>query len=381
MGRAGMRVPCTSYGNSEQGRFWYPPRRMDWITASKIVLAFGLLLLASRADWRTREASDAYWVALGVAGMAFLAAQIHLDAADPTYYLILFPIAVLFLDIFWDRRGVLEDGVNLVLLLYVAAFATLAWLVLEHHADLYLWELMLVPIMFLLFILFYQFDLIKGGADAKALIALSIMFPMYPTGDGFPLIALPTEMSDFLLPFPLLILFNAALLTLAVPLAMLALNLARRDVRFPAMLFGYRMSIDDAKNKFVGRWSASWTARGGELLPELDDAANGLMELEEAGVDSTWTPRSPSSSRQPSRCSYRPSSATRSSYCSESTACGGSMPGTSGGSGTCGVVDHQGIERMYSSASGRSDSMNRCTCVVHVRISRRSSSRLHRRPL
>jgi preflagellin peptidase FlaK len=270
---------------------------MDWITASKIVLAFGLLLLASRADWRTREASDAYWVALGVAGMAFLAAQIHLDAADPTYYLILFPIAVLFLDIFWDRRGVLEDGVNLVpLLLYVAAFATLAWLVLEHHADLYLWELMLVPIMFLLFILFYQFDLIKGGADAKALIALSIMFPMYPTGDGFPLIALPTEMSDFLLPFPLLILFNAALLTLAVPLAMLALNLARRDVRFPAMLFGYRMSIDDAKNKFV--WPMERIVDGERRMNYFprssDDAANGLMELEEAGVDSTWvTPKVP----------------------------------------------------------------------------------------
>lgn len=270
---------------------------MDWVTASKIVLAFGLLLLASRADWKTREASDAYWVVLGVAGMIFLAVQIHLDAADPSYYLILFPIAVFFLDIFWDRKGVLEDGVNLVpLLLYVAAFATLAWLVLEHHGDLYLWGLMLVPIMFFLFILFYQFDLIKGGADAKALIALAIMFPLYPQGDGFPLIALPTDMSDFFLPFPLLILFNAALLTLAVPLAMLALNLARRDVSFPAMLFGYRMSLDEAEKKFV--WPMERMVDGERKMnyfPRSSDAASDeLEELREAGADTVWvTPKVP----------------------------------------------------------------------------------------
>ena len=270
---------------------------MDWIIASKIFLAFGLLLLASRADWKTRETSDAYWIILGVAGMALLAAQIYLDAEDPAYYLILFPIAVLFLDIFWDRKGVLEDGVNLApLLLYVAAFATLAWLVLEHHGDLYLWKLMLVPIMFFLFILLYQFDLIKGGADAKALIALAIMFPTYPQGDGFPLIALPTEMSDFFLPFPLLILFNAALLTLAVPLAMLALNLVRRDLRFPAMLFGYRMSLDDAQNRFV--WPMERIVDGERKMNYFprssDDAADELQELREAGADAVWvTPKVP----------------------------------------------------------------------------------------
>lgn len=270
---------------------------MDWITASKVVLAFGILFLASRADWKTREASDTYWIILGAAGMAFLVAQIHMDAADPTYYLILFPIAVFFLDIFWDRKGVLEDGVNLApLLLYVAAFATLAWLVIEHYGDMYLWGLMLVPIMFFLFILFYQFDLIKGGADAKALIALAIMFPLYPRGGGFPLIALPTEMSEFILPFPLLILFNAALLTLAVPLAMLALNLAKRDLSFPAMLFGYRMAIDEAEKKFV--WPMERIVDGERKMNYFprssDDAVDELNKLKVAGADAVWvTPKVP----------------------------------------------------------------------------------------
>ena len=270
---------------------------MEWTPLIKVALSFAVLALASRADWKTREASDMYWIALGAAGMVFLAAQISLDDADPMYYLILFPIAVFFLDIFWDRKGVFEDGVQVLpLILYVAAFATLGWLVLENYSDLYLWELMLVPIMIFAFILLYQFDLIKGGADAKALIALAIMFPLYPQGDVFPLIALPTEMSEFIMPFPLLILFNAALLTLAVPLAMLALNLARGDVSFPAMLFGYRMSLDEAEKKFV--WPMERIVDGERKMnyfPRSSDAAaDELEELREAGADAVWvTPKVP----------------------------------------------------------------------------------------
>lgn len=263
----------------------------------KVALSFAVLLLASKADWKTREASDMYWIALGLAGMAFLAAQLFLDAAEPMYYLILLPIAVLFLDIFWDRKGIFEDGVQaLPLFLYMIAFGVLAWLVLENYDDLYLWGLMLVPIMFIVFILLYQFDIIKGGADAKALIALAIMFPLYPVMDGLPLISLPTELSQFVMPFPLLILFNAALITLVVPLVLLVLNLARRDIRFPAMLFGYRILLDEAERKFI--WPMERIV-GGErkmnYFPRSSEEVEEQLEgLRAAGADYIWvTPKIP----------------------------------------------------------------------------------------
>jgi|LFRM01.2.fsa_nt_gb preflagellin peptidase FlaK len=273
------------------------PRIMDWLTVSKVVLAFALLLMASRADWRTREVSDVYWLFLGVAGMAFLAVQMYLDAADLSYYLILLPIAVVFLDIFWERKGMFEDGVNLVpLLLYVATFASLAWLVIEHYTELYLWNLMIIPVMFAIFIILYQFDIIKGGADAKALIALAIMFPVYPFIGSFPLIAPPTELSEFILPFPLLILFNAALVSLAVPIALLILNIARRDVNIPAMLFGYRMSLDRAEKSFV--WPMERMVDGErrmEYFPRSSEEAGAQFQaLRAAGVNEIWvTPKVP----------------------------------------------------------------------------------------
>ena len=270
---------------------------MDWFSLLKVALSFAVLLLASKADWKTREASDMYWIALGLAGMAFLAAQLFLDAAEPMYYLILLPIAVLFLDIFWDRKGIFEDGVQAIpLLLYIIAFGVLAWLVLENYDDLYLWGLMLVPIMFIVFILLYQFDIIKGGADAKALIALAIMFPLYPVMDGLPLISLPTELSQFVMPFPLLILFNAALITLVVPLVLLVLNLARRDIRFPAMLFGYRILLDEAERKFI--WPMERIV-GGErkmnYFPRSSEEVEEQLEgLRAAGADYIWvTPKIP----------------------------------------------------------------------------------------
>lgn len=270
---------------------------MDWVPLLKVVIALAALTLAARADWKTREASDAYWIIIGGAGMAFLAAQIIMDGADPIYLAILVPIAIFFADIFWERRGMFEDGVNVApLALYAAGFAILGWMTYRCHSDLYFWQLMIVPIMFLVLILLYQFDVIKGGADAKALIALAIMFPTYPQIGPLPLIAIPFETAQFVLPFPLLVLFNAAVLTLSVPVALLALNIARRQFRFPAMAFGYVMPVAEARTRYV--WPMERVENGERKFsvfpgPSEDTAAD-LDRLAELGAQEVWvTPKVP----------------------------------------------------------------------------------------
>jgi preflagellin peptidase FlaK len=137
-------------------------------------------------------------------------------------------------------------------------------------------------------------DVIKGGADAKALIALSLVFPMYPEMAGLPVLELNDPASLTILPFPVLVLFNGAILTLLVPLGMFLLNLFRRDIRFPLMLFGTRMSIEDAKKKHV--WPME-RVDGGKvrmvLFPRSDDEAD-WDALREAGTDRPWvTPKVP----------------------------------------------------------------------------------------
>jgi archaeal preflagellin peptidase FlaK len=225
---------------------------MEWLDLTRILAAIAILVAASYSDWKTRLASDIYWLLMGCVGLAFIVYQIVATGADPLFLLFLVPLGVVFFDIFWDRKGILEDGINPIpLLLYLVAVACLVYLALTFWEDMLFWQLLDILIMFGLLFLLYQIDVIKGGADAKALIALSLMFPVYPIVGGFPLIPIPNDLSMLLFPFSLLILFNAAILSLIIPLGLLLYNLVHRDIKFPAMLLGYRTDIDQAKKKFV----------------------------------------------------------------------------------------------------------------------------------
>jgi hypothetical protein len=114
---------------------------MDWMSVLKVVIAFTVLAVAARADWKTREASDRFWIIIGVAGMAFLAVQVVLDSADLAYLLMLLPIAIFFMDIFWDRKGMFEDGISpLPLAMYALSFGILAVMTYLYHEELYFWR-------------------------------------------------------------------------------------------------------------------------------------------------------------------------------------------------------------------------------------------------
>lgn len=77
-----------------------------------------------------------------------------------------------------------------------------------------------------------------GGADAKAIMVLAALAPDL-SGDRLPT------------PFALDAVMNGALAAAAFPLAILAWNAARGDLRFPAALLGHRMPIARARDAHV----------------------------------------------------------------------------------------------------------------------------------
>jgi preflagellin peptidase FlaK len=270
---------------------------MEWLDLSRLIVAIAVLVAASYSDWKTRMASDIFWLFLGCAGIVFIVYQIVTTGADPLYVLFLVPLGVVFFDIFWDRKGILEDGINPIpLLLYLVAVACLVYLALTFWEDMLFWQLLDILIMFGLLILLYQIDVIKGGADAKALIALSLMFPLYPMVGVFPLIPIPNELSMLLFPFSLLVLFNAAILSLIIPFGLLLYNLIHRDIKFPAMLLGYRTDIDQAKKKFV--WPMQRVENNGlkfVYFPKEDEENEKILQnLAAFGARRIWvTPKIP----------------------------------------------------------------------------------------
>jgi len=268
---------------------------MEELTWARIVLAVAVMVAASISDWRSRTAPDLNWYIMGVGGSLLYGFQLVEDDAPWIFMVCLGLITLVFVDLLHDRRGMFEDGLNLPpFLLYVLTLLSFGYLSLEHFGEGRYWTMLTIPLLILFFFVMYQLDVIKGGADAKALIALSLVFPIYPELTGLPVLELNDPASLTILPFPVLVLFNGAILTLLVPLGMLLLNLVRRDVRFPMMLFGTRMSIEEAKKKHV--WPMERVVDGEVrrvLFPRSDDEVDWDV-LREAGADRPWvTPKVP----------------------------------------------------------------------------------------
>jgi preflagellin peptidase FlaK len=140
--------------------------------------------------------------------------------------------------------------------------------------------------------------ILHGGADAKGLIALTLLVPTYPDASPFPILAPNPLVQDLLrvaFPFSLVIYVDAAILFLAVPLVLFLRNVIRGDFGVQAFL-GYRVPIDRIPSK---AWLMEKINDRGEhilvLFPKRGgDRSEDLDRLRAAGADRVWvTPQVP----------------------------------------------------------------------------------------
>lgn len=129
-----------------------------------------------------------------------------------------------------------------------------------------------------------------GGGDAKGLIVLSILFPLYPvfqfSGKVYPLLGLPPIGL-----FAFTVLENALLVTVLVPLGMFCYNLLHFSsgmLKKPFYMFlGYRTDVSSLKNKeHLGLLEKFELDENGAIIRKfartgLDFDANRKPELEE----------------------------------------------------------------------------------------------------
>lgn len=207
---------------------------------ARLFLGAGLLAFASYTDWKWRRAPNLLWIVMLAAGLLLLAVDAVLR----------FP----------DVRA--------------------AWP-----------YLLFAPALVVAYYFLYQFGLIAGGADAKALMALAVLAP-------FP-IAYSTALPVFQSPFPggVVVFVNALLAFLVIPLAYFLVNLARLDLD-PMAFLGVRRRVQDVDK---GHY---W------LMERVDDegkvrrhyfASRAAYDLEEEkrkllekGVERVWvTPKVP----------------------------------------------------------------------------------------
>lgn len=269
----------------------------------RLVVGAGFLAVAAASDVRTRRVRDPLWIALGSIGLVLISVELANASAGPEMFGLVGATAILFYAIFYGAPVLDEDGAHLrpfrILVLGVGALLVLvsAWWVFglgNGDATAYA-RLLTMPAMVLVFQGFYQVGLLRGGADAKGLIALTLLVPVYPSAAPFPLLQAPpavTSTMDLYFPFSLVVLVDALILALVVPVGYVLVNLARGDLGAP-MWRGTRAPIDRLPRH---AWLMERVDPHGEryvvLFPSHEkDEAEELAKLRAAGATRVWVER------------------------------------------------------------------------------------------
>lgn len=277
----------------------------------RIAAGFAFLLVAAAMDWRSRMVKDQVWVALGAVALALVEVDLVLAAMPWFLHLTSAATAILYFGVFYGKP-IWDDDESLHLrpprvLLYASVPLSImaAGLLSSGDPDALgaFWRLLVMPGMVVVAHGLYYMNLLRGGADAKAAMALGLLFPgVYPHLAGLPILAAPSSAESLLaiwFPFAFVTIVNAALLFVVAPLGFLARNVADRTAKIPRAFFGYTAPI-----KAIPKYS--WLldrVEEGRLVPrysprrtddEEADRAEQLRLLKELGKERVWvTPKLP----------------------------------------------------------------------------------------
>lgn len=261
----------------------------------RLMFATGLLGYAALQDIRTRSVKNLVWIVLAIVGFALVPVQIAIDR-QPFYYLAIFaPVLAILSDVYWEAPGGSLIAKYASAAKYSTAIVLIVVLALLWGDRVGFRSFLAVPVMMLFVVVMYMLDIIRGGADAKALLSLSILFPVYPMLQGFPALH-GSSSAQLVFPFSFVILVNAAIIVAFMPLAFLVKNLAVKEFRFPQGLLGYRMDHEQLKNKRV--WLMERIDHGEHRLytrPKRDEDLDKEVDLlVKSGHTRLWvTPKIP----------------------------------------------------------------------------------------
>ena len=249
-----------------------------------VYVAVLVVLMASAvSDWRRREASDVHWMIIMGIGCVLFAMRLYDSGESPAAYAAVASVVLMAADLLWDRKA--DAKIDLALYILIIA-ATVMGAFALRDSDL-LWTFVSMPAMYLLMNALYYSGAVKGGADAKAVIAVSFVCPSYPNFGDLPFVAVPDgSLPLFVIPgFSVFLLAAFITVILAVPYAVT--NIVRGDTVVPNMFAGFRMGIDRAERSHV--WPMEDYVDGQVRTTVSGSEDPGVYErLRAAGAERVW---------------------------------------------------------------------------------------------
>jgi archaeal preflagellin peptidase FlaK len=229
----------------------------DWasdLTGAQVAVLLAGFAYAAYADLRVREVSDHLWQGMGLLGLVLGGLAYGGAGPLPLFLWVLVGVLVLEHLAAWDshlpaawqeQADRIEFGAYGVAIVIVAA-AAVRYGVGPSAVPL---AVIAVLATVLLSRLLFEFGALYGGADAKALMIAGLLVPLFPQ----PLIGSSVELVVTLrvIPFSITLLTDAAVLSLAVPICLALLNLARGQFTLARGFTGYSLPVAELPHRFV----------------------------------------------------------------------------------------------------------------------------------
>ncbi len=285
----------------------------DVLNISRFIVGILILCYASFSDIKTRRVKNSVWIVLGATGAAILFVELLQRDINPDlkpiYILTIIPIIILFM-YFLTCEWVIDFGSNKInwpwVILIVIGILTILYQFYTFWVDfwfnlLYL-KLFSVIILIFVFYIFYLTGLLHGGADTKAMMAISILVPFYPKFDVYPIMetsfGITTAILELVFPYALIILFNAVIIAIFIPIGFAFYNISKGNIKFPHLFVGYKMALRSVPKKYV--WLME-RIENGKLYSVFRpskvnniDTVQELKTLHEHGIEEVWvTPQIP----------------------------------------------------------------------------------------
>lgn len=254
---------------------------------SAFIVTMAILISASISDWKEREVSDIHWVLLGIIGLAmFTSYSVHMTGFRWEYVCLAAGTAMILMDILWNKEfNPLLFYLTMALLFVVPLCQNMSDDIFRAWAS--------VPLCYLIYAGMYVLNIVRGGADVKCLITLSIMFPVYPVFFGLPAINVPDTAFSQIFVCSISVLFFAALMVIPIVVYFIVRN--AKDGISGRMASGYRMSVSQAENSDV--WPLEDIIDGEPArikIPKEEEIKDIYGRFREAGYEEIWvTPMIP----------------------------------------------------------------------------------------
>ncbi len=225
-----------------------------WLEALAAALLVAGMLYAAVKDVRTREVTDRLWQLLGGAGVGIGAVVVATGGLVPLAAWAI--VAALALEhLFpWDEALGKASDASLAAI-EVGAFA--AAIVGVGYAA-YRWGFgpsgvpvaaVAVLVTVVLARGLFELRVLYGGADAKAVLVAGVLVPVFST-TVIPLAGVARGAVG-VLPFSITLLTDAALLSIAVPIALAVRNAARGEFSMPYGFSRYTLPVEELPDRFV----------------------------------------------------------------------------------------------------------------------------------